>query len=86
MFEWQNLQEGMYALGIEPSSNHVFGKPFARERDELRWLEHGESHEYTTRFQALANNDEISKTKARINSICQQTEDEYPEVTGNWDD
>ncbi len=25
MFEWQNLQAGHYALGIEPSTNHVLG-------------------------------------------------------------
>ena len=86
LFEWQNLQEGMYALGIEPSSNHVFGKPFARERDELRWLEHGESHEYTTRFQVLVDNDAISEAKDRINNICQQSEQEFPDISGNWDD
>jgi len=86
VFEWQNLQEGSYALAIEPSSNHVLGKPFARERDELRWIEHGESYEYTTRFQVLSDNDEISTAKYRINNICQQTEDEFPVISGNWDD
>ena len=29
-FQWQNYQAGQYAMGIEPSTNHVFGKPFAR--------------------------------------------------------
>ena len=86
VFEWQNFQEGSYALAIEPSSNHVFGKPFAKERGELRWLEHGESCEYTTRFQVLANNDEISNIRNRINNICQQPEEEFPEITGNWND
>jgi hypothetical protein len=86
IFEWQNFQEGSYALAIEPSSNHVLGKPFAKERGELRWLEHGESYDYTTRFQVLANNDEISKIKNRINNICQQPEEEFPEITGNWND
>ena len=86
LFQWQNFQEGMYALGIEPSSNHVLGKTFAKERDELRWLEHGESYEYTTRFQVLANNEEIARIKARINDICQQAEKDYPDISGNWDD
>ena len=30
MFEWQNLQAGQYALGIEPSTNHVLGHKAAR--------------------------------------------------------
>ena len=42
MYEWQNLQAGQYALGIEPSTNHVLGHMAARERGELIWLEHGE--------------------------------------------
>src|SRR5947207_2429031 len=47
-YEWQNFQEGLYTLGIEPSTNHVLGKPFAKERGELIWLEHGEEKSYTT--------------------------------------
>ena len=34
-YEWQNLQSGQYALGIEPSSNHVLGHGAARKRGEL---------------------------------------------------
>ena len=52
-YEWQNFQEGQYAIGIEPSTNHVFGKPFAKERGELIWLEHGDEKRYTTRFAVL---------------------------------
>src|SRR3546814_15019709 len=29
-YQWQNLQSGQYAMGIEPSTNHVLGKPFAQ--------------------------------------------------------
>ena len=46
MFQWQNYQAGHYAMGIEPSTNHVLGKPFAQERGELIWLEHGEERSY----------------------------------------
>ena len=49
MYEWQNFQAGQYAIGIEPSTNHVLGKPFAKERGELIWLEHGDERSYTTR-------------------------------------
>ena len=52
-FEWQNLQSGQYALGIEPSTNHVLGHKGARERGELIWLEHGEAREYQSTFRIL---------------------------------
>ena len=52
-FQWQNYQAGQYAMGIEPSTNHVLGKPFAAERGELIWLEHGEERSYTTRMAVL---------------------------------
>lgn len=85
MFQWQNYQEGLYAMAIEPSSNHVFGKPFARERDELRWLEHGEAYAYTTRFTVLGNRDQIDAAEQRIEGICAQSRDDFPAITGNWD-
>jgi len=85
MFQWQNYQEGLYAMAIEPSSNHVFGKPFARERGELRWLEHGEEHTYSTRFTVLENRDQIQLAEERIEGICAQSRDDYPAITGNWD-
>lgn len=84
-FQWQNLQQGLYALGIEPSTNHVLGKPFAKERNELRWLEHGEEYQYTTRFTVLEDNAMIDAQKTRINKIVKQPEEEYPEITDNWD-
>ncbi len=86
LFEWQNLQEGNYALAIEPSSNHVFGKPFAKERGELRWLEHNDEFSYTTRFEILDGQEDIGAARDRISAICPQPRAEYPEITGNWDD
>lgn len=86
MFQWQNFQEGMYGLGIEPSTNHVLGKPFARERNELRWLEHNEEFAYETRFTVLPDCASIDETRARIGGIQQQSTEEYPEITGRWDD
>lgn len=84
-FEWQNLQEGQYAVGIEPSTNHVMGKPFAKERDELIWLEHGDEKHYTTRFAVLDGADEIAECERRIRAIAVQPEDEYPAPTGEWE-
>jgi hypothetical protein len=86
MFEWQNFQEGQYAIAIEPSTNHVLGKPFAKQRDELIWLEHGEQRSYTTRFQVLGNGDEIAAAEARIAAISLPMVDDYPAVTDRWND
>lgn len=84
-FEWQNLQAGAYALGIEPSTNHVLGKPFALERDELTWLEHGEERSYTTRFAVLDGTAAIQAAERRIAAIAAQPADDYPEPSGRWE-
>jgi hypothetical protein len=84
-FQWQNLQAGQYALGIEPSTNHVLGKPFAEERGELIWLEHGEERSYTTRFAVLDGASAIAAAEARIRAIAAQPGEDYPEPTGRWD-
>ena len=69
-FQWQNYQAGQYALGIEPSTNHVLGKPFAQERGELIWLEHGEERSYTTRMAVLDGADAIAAVEQRIRAIA----------------
>ena len=81
-FEWQNLQAGSYALGIEPSTNHVLGKPYAREHGELIWLEHGEERVYETRFQVLDGTVAISAVEDRIHAICLQPQEDYPKPSG----
>ncbi|MEJ8570679.1 aldose 1-epimerase family protein [Microbaculum marinum] len=83
-YEWQNLQEGQYAIGIEPSTNHVFGKPFARERGELIWLEHGDERRYETRFAVIDGAAEIAAAQARIAAIAAQPADDYPAPTDEW--
>ncbi len=84
-FEWQNLQEGQYAVGIEPSTNHVMGKPFAEERSELIWLEHGDEKRYTTRFAVLDGAESIADCERRIRAIAVQPDDEYPVPAGKWE-
>ncbi|MEG3164770.1 aldose 1-epimerase family protein [Sphingomonas sp. PB2P19] len=78
-YEWQALQAGQYALGIEPSTNHVLGKGFARERDELIWLEHGEDRHYDTVFTVLDGGDAIAAAEARIRAIHDQPGEDFPE-------
>jgi hypothetical protein len=83
-FQWQNFQAGQYAIGIEPSTNHVFGKPFAKERGELIWLEHGEERRYTTRIVALDGTAAVAAARQRIRAIATQPEDGFPTPTGRF--
>ncbi|MGH7118274.1 MAG: aldose 1-epimerase family protein [Acetobacteraceae bacterium] len=84
-FEWQNFQAGHYAFGIEPATNHVLGKPFAKERSELIWLDHDEGRSYTTRFAVLDGAAAIAAAERRIRAIAQQSEDDYPVLSRRWD-
>jgi len=83
MFEWQNLQAGQYALGIEPSTNHVLGHKAARERGELIWLEHGEERRYDTTFRVLAGKPEIEAAEKRIAALARQPGEDFPAPSGD---
>jgi len=83
-YEWQNLQAGQYAFGIEPSTNHVLGKQFARQRHELIWLEHNDERRYDTRLNVLGDTAAIAAAEKRIRGICGQPEEEYPTPSGNY--
>jgi len=83
-YEWQNLQAGQFALGIEPSTNHVLGKQFARKRNELIWLEHGESRCYDTKLSVLPDQAGIAAAEARIRAISPQPDTDYPTPSGNY--
>ena len=82
-YQWQNLHAGQYTVGLEPSTNHVQGREFARERGELIWLEHGEERSYDTMFRILAGREEIAAEEARIRAIAEQPGEDYPEPSGN---
>ncbi|HEY8456794.1 MAG TPA: aldose 1-epimerase family protein [Actinopolymorphaceae bacterium] len=49
-FQWLHLREGNYAIGFEPSTNHVQGASAAREDGSQIWLNHGESRTYRSTF------------------------------------
>jgi Domain of unknown function (DUF4432) len=83
MFEWQNLQAGQYALGLEPSTNHVLGHKAARERRELIWLEHGEERRYDAKFRVLADKADIEAAERRIVALARQPDEDFPEPSGN---
>lgn len=84
MYQWQNFHAGHYAMGIEPSTNHVMGKDFARERGELIWLEHGDERCYDTVLRILPDAAAVSGAVARIERVARQPDEEYPQPTGNF--
>lgn len=86
MYQWQCFQKGYYALGIEPSTNHVRSRREIRERGEMIWLEPGEERIYETEFEVLADRAELAATEAEIRRVCTQPTDKYPAVeAGNAD-
>jgi hypothetical protein len=82
MFEWQNFQAGQYAIGIEPSTNHVLGHEAARERGELIWLEHGEERSYDTTFRILVGKSDIAAAEKRVTGLAKQPDEEFPAPSG----
>ena len=84
MYEWQNLHAGHYALGIEPSTNHVLGKEFARERGELIWLEHGDERRYDSVFRILPDSEAVADAVKRIEGVARQPDEDYPRPSGNF--
>ena len=60
MFEWQNLQAGQYALGIEPSTNHVLGHKAARRARRTDLARAWRGARYDTTFRILAGRDAIA--------------------------
>lgn len=83
-YEWQNLQAGQYALGIEPSTHHVLGNDAARERGEMIWLQHGESRQYDTEFTVLTNSKDIQSAANRITAIAAQPQEDFPKLSGRY--
>lgn len=68
-FEWQNMREGQYGLGLEPSTNHVAGEQAARDLGELTWLEHGETRDYRLAVRILNSSEDITGAVQSIDDI-----------------
>lgn len=83
-YQWQHLQAGQYTVGLEPSTHHVLGKAFARERGELIQLEAGQARDYAVRMAVLDGTAEIEAAAARIQAIAAQPDDDYPAPTGRF--
>jgi Domain of unknown function (DUF4432) len=82
--QWQNFQAGHYVMGVEPSTHHIKGDLFARERAEMIWLRAGDERRYDTSLQVLDGADQIAGAEARIAAIARQPDTDYPEPTGRF--
>lgn len=82
-YEWQNLQAGQYALGIEPSTHHVLGNQAARDRGEMIWLQHAEEKRYDSVFRILDGGAAIEAAEARIRAIANPPPEDYPAPSNN---
>ncbi len=56
-YEWQNLQEGNYVVGLEPATKLAGSREEWKQRGELRFLEHGESVSYRLELTGLLGRD-----------------------------
>lgn len=72
--EWQSLQAGVYALGIEPCTNHLMARADTDERGELIWLAAGDSRAYTTSVSVLAGDAAIAAFRQRVAAIQEPAE------------
>jgi hypothetical protein len=84
LYEWQDFQSGHYAFGIEPSTHHIVGENFARERGEMIWLAHDEERRYDARFRVLDGAAELAAAEARIASAARQPAEDFPEPSGRF--
>ena len=82
--QWQNFAAGGYCMGIEPATNHVLGRKFARERGERIDLAHGESREYETHYAVLDGAAAIASAEARIRAVGPQPDEDFPPISGVW--
>ena len=82
--QWQSLQAGIYALGIEPCTNHLLGRAGAEQRGELIWLAAGESRAYTTAVAIHAGEAAIAALRARITAI-QDPVETFPTATEHYE-
>jgi hypothetical protein len=83
LLEWQCLQSGINALGIEPATDNVAGRKAARERGELIVLEHGEERSYETRLSVLEGPAAIDAARRRITALQEPVAD-MTRPSGTW--
>ena len=83
-YQWQNFQAGGYALGIEPATNHINGRAYARDHGELITLAHGDERRYDVTLHVLDGRDAIAAAEAAITTVARQPDMDYPKPSGHY--
>jgi hypothetical protein len=83
-FEWQNFAAGQYAIGLEPSTNHVMGRKMARDEGTLTILAPGETREYDLTIGALEGAAALDAFAKRVRGIAPMPEGNIPTPTEHW--
>ena len=64
-YEWQNLQEGNYVVGLEPATAHAGSRDDWKRRGELIWLDHGDRRDYRLELTPLLGAEVIAAVEGR---------------------
>jgi hypothetical protein len=67
-YQWQNLQEGDYVIGLEPATCHAGSREDWKKRSEMIWLEHGEHRDYRVAFAAILGEAALKDATTAIES------------------
>ncbi len=67
--EWKMMGEGTYVVGMEPGTNDVRGRSFARADGTLIELAPGESRSYHVELHAITSEDDIAALEAEIAAL-----------------
>lgn len=84
LLEWQCLQSGLYALGIEPGTNYVVGRKASEERGEIIWLAPGEDRTYDTKVAVHDGAQAIAGLRQRITGLHDPISN-MTKPTGNYE-
>lgn len=68
-YQWQNLNEGDYVIGIEPATCHAGSREDWKKRGELIWLEHGDSRDYRLELEAVIGAAELARVAGEIDAL-----------------
>ena len=83
LLQWQCLQSGLYAMGIEPGTNYMLGRVASEERKEIIWLAPGDSCTYQTKLAVHDGKDAIGALRSKITNLHTPI-DNFTEQTENY--
>jgi hypothetical protein len=70
VWQWRNLREGEYVMGLEPTNAQGGGRHATREAGTLRVLAPGETETFRTEITALGDQGEIDAAARQIASAA----------------